>query len=224
MNRATRINVSTLGVIFGLSGITHGVAEILQGNTPTGGRLINAIAAGSGWTRWSAGGEAAFTLIPNFLLTGILAVLVGLTIIVWSLGFVHRRHGATIYLLLFVLLFLVGGGIAQVAFFLPAWAVATRIHAPLTWWRRTLTPRLRGGLARVWSALLIVASVLIVTTLVIAIFGFIPGVPDLERILSIMLSLAGAGWVGFLLAFVAGFAADLQHDECRVGQLLGAAL
>lgn len=113
MNHATRTNVATIGVIFGLGGMTHGLAEALQGNTPTGGLFINAIAAGSEWTRWNAGGEAAFTLIPNFLLTGILAMLVGLAIIVWSLGFVHRRYGPPVYLLLFVPLFLVGGGIAQ---------------------------------------------------------------------------------------------------------------
>jgi len=51
MNRATRINVTTIGVIFGLSGMTHGFAETIQGNTPTGGLFINAIAAGSSWTR-----------------------------------------------------------------------------------------------------------------------------------------------------------------------------
>lgn len=80
MNRATRINVTTIGVIFGLGGMTHGFAETLQGNTPTGGLFINAIAAGSSWTRWSEGGEGAFTVIPNFLLTGILAMLAGLAI------------------------------------------------------------------------------------------------------------------------------------------------
>ncbi|MEZ4862772.1 MAG: flavodoxin domain-containing protein [Caldilineaceae bacterium] len=76
-NRATSINAKTIGVIFGLSGITHGLAEILQGNTPTHGVLINAIAAGSSWTRWAEGSEGAFTLVPNFLLTGTLAVLLG---------------------------------------------------------------------------------------------------------------------------------------------------
>ena len=114
MNRATRINVATIGVLFGISGITHGIGETLQGNTPTPGLIINAIAAGSPWTRWPEGGEGAFTIVPNFLLTGILAIIVGLVIIVWSLGFVQRRSGALVYLLLFVLLFLVGGGIAQV--------------------------------------------------------------------------------------------------------------
>ncbi|NOK58911.1 MAG: hypothetical protein GFH27_549301n61 [Chloroflexi bacterium AL-W] len=65
MNCATRINVATIGVIFGVSGLTHGFFETLQGNTPTGGLLINAISAGNSWTRWTEGGEGAFTIIPN---------------------------------------------------------------------------------------------------------------------------------------------------------------
>lgn len=84
--------MAPVGVIFGLSGMTHGLAETLQGDKPTGSLLINAIGAGSSWTRWSEGFEGAFTIVPNFLLTGILAMLVGLAIIIWSLGFVHRRH------------------------------------------------------------------------------------------------------------------------------------
>jgi hypothetical protein len=221
MNHATRTNVATIGVIFGVSGITHGVAETLQGNTPTGGRMINAIAAGSGWTRWSSGGEAAFTLIPNFLLTGILAMLVGLAIIVWSLGFVHRWYGPPVYLLLFVLLFLVGGGIAQVVFFLPAWAVATRIHAPLTWWRRWLPAGLGSRLAQLWPWLLSLASALILMVLAIAIFGYMPGVQEMERVLSIMLALAGAAWVSFMLAFVTGFAYDIERGPGTLSQAAG---
>lgn len=221
MNQATRINVATVGAIFGLSGMTHGFAETLQGNTPTGGLFIYAIAPGSSWTRWADGGEAAFTIVPNFLATGILAMLVGLAIIVWSLGFVQRRSGPTVFLLLFVLLFLVGGGIGQVVFFLPAWAVATRIHAPLTWWRRALPAGLRHGLALAWPALLTVASAVMLVALAFAIFGAIPGVADMERALNITLSLVGAALLGFLLAFVAGFATDIARDARRVGQPIG---
>jgi hypothetical protein len=43
MNRATRIIVATLGTLFGLSGISHGFFETLQGNISTGGLFISAI-------------------------------------------------------------------------------------------------------------------------------------------------------------------------------------
>lgn len=213
MNRATRISVTTMGVIFGLSGITHGFSETLQGNTPTNGLMINAIAADSSWTRWTAGGEGAFTIVPNFLATGVLAMLVGLTIIVWSLASIHKPRGPLVYLLLFVLLFLVGGGIGQVIFFIPAWAVATRIHKPLTWWRQLLPVGLRKPLAQAWPWLLGAASLVIVAALAIAIWGYIPGVQDMDRVLNITLSMVGISWIFFLLAFVAGFARDLETAD-----------
>ncbi|GIK42936.1 MAG: hypothetical protein BroJett011_67690 [Chloroflexota bacterium] len=191
--------------------MTHGFAETLQGNRPTGGLFINAIAAGSSWTRWTEGGEGAFTIIPNFLLTGILAILTGLAIIIWSVGFVHKRRGPLVYLLLFIVLFLVGGGIGQVAFFIPAWAVATRIHKPLTWWRRVLPAGMRRGLAKAWPWLLRAASLLILIALVIATFGYIPGVQDMDQVLDITLSLVGLSLGFFLLAFVAGFAYDIEQ-------------
>lgn len=211
MNRATRINVATIGVIFGFSGMTHGFAEILQGNTPTGGMFIMAIAAGSSWTRWSEGSEGAFTIVPNFLITGILAMLVGMSIIVWSVWFVQKPRGTLVFLLLFIVLFLVGGGIGQLVFFLPAAAVATRIHAPLHWWQRVLPSGLRGGLARAWPGVLTVASLLMLTALGIAIFGYIPGVQDMEQVLTINLSMVGAALLVFLVSFVAGFARDIEY-------------
>jgi hypothetical protein len=217
MNRATHINVMTIGVIFGIAGMTHGFGEILQGNTPTGGVFINAIGAGSSWSRWTEGGEAAFTLIPNFLLTGIFAVSVGLAIVIWSLGFVHKEQGPFVFLLLFVLLFLVGGGIGQVLFFIPAWTVAREINKPLTSWRRLFPVRLRRFLAHLWPWLLGAAALLISVALIIAVFGYLPGVTDMDRVLNITLSMVGAALIGFLLAFVAGFARDIEPSGARMG-------
>jgi len=211
MNRATKANATAAGVVFGIGGIAHGLGEALQGNTPTGGLVVNAIAAGSSWTRWSEGGEPAFTLVPNFLVTGILATLVGLAVIVWSVGFLHRRRGALVYLLLFVLLFLVGGGIGQVLFFVPAWAVATRIHKPLTWWRRALPDGVRRGLARLWPPLPVVASLSALTALAIVVFGYLPGVADPDRIFAAGIALISAAFVIYLAAYVAGFAYDVER-------------
>ena len=98
MNKATRIIVATLGTIFGISGMNHGFYEIRQGNIPTGGLFISAI--GEAQMMWTHGNELAFTLIPNFLMTGIAAMLVGLAIIIWSLGFVHKKNGSVVFILL----------------------------------------------------------------------------------------------------------------------------
>ena len=116
---ATRVIATTTGVFFGLfSGMNHGFFEILQGNKPTNGLFIHAI--GDAQMFWPLGTEDAFTILPNFLATGIASMIVGLVIVIWSIWFLPRKHGRTVFLGLFILSFLVGGGIGQVAFFIPA--------------------------------------------------------------------------------------------------------
>jgi len=210
MKNSTRVIVATLGVVFGISGMSHGLFETLQGNTPTGGMFISAI--GEAHRMWVHGNEYAFTVIPNFLITGILAMIVSLTIMIWSVGFVHKKNGPLVFLLLFILLFLVGGGIGQVVFFTLTWAVSTRINKPLTWWRKVLPESVRKVLSKLWSWSLIAGSLLIVMALEIAITGFVPGVNDPDLILIIMLTALGAGLGILLLTFVAGFAHDIQRQ------------
>lgn len=216
MNTATRRIVSTLGVIFGISGISHGFFEVLQGNTPTGGMFISAI--GETHRMWEHGNEYAFTLVPNFLITGILAMGVAVAIIVWSIRFVHKKNGPLVFLLLFILLFLVGGGVAQVLFFTLTWAVATRINKPLTWWRKAIPERLRMVLAKLWPWSLAFGSLLMLLTLEIATTGFVPFVSDSESILTIMLSSLAVALGAFLLTFVAGFAHDIERQSRGVGR------
>jgi len=211
MNKATKIIVATLGVIFGISGISHGFFEVLQGNAPTGDLFISAI--GEAQKMWPHGNEYAFTLIPNFLMTGIAAMMVGLAIIIWSLGFVHKKNGPTVFFLLFVLLFLVGGGVAQILFFPWIWLVSTRINKPLAWWRKILPVKIQKPLGKLWPWFLIISSALLVFVLEIAITGFVPAVNDPEAILSIMLSCLGMEVVVLPLTFVSGFARDIDHSD-----------
>ncbi len=215
MKNSTRVIVATLGVVFGISGMSHGLFETLQGNTPTGGMFISAI--GEAHRMWVHGNEYAFTVIPNFLITGILAMIVSLTIMIWSVGFVHKKNGPLVFLLLFILLFLVGGGIGQIVFFTLTWAVSTRINKPLTWWRKVLPESVRKVLSKLWSWSLIAGSLLIVMALEIAITGFVPGVNDPDLILIIMLTALGAGLGILLLTFVAGFAHDIERQANTAG-------
>lgn len=211
MNKATRIIVSTLGIIFGIGGISHGIFEILQGNTPTDGMIISAISEAQ--RMWVHGNEIAFTILPNFLATGIAAVIVGLKIVIWSATSLNKKNGPLVFILLFILLFLVGGGVGQIIFFTLIWAAATRINKPLTWWRKILPSTLRRVLAKLWPALLIICSLLIIFALEIAIFGYIPGMNDPDRILTIMLSSLGFGLLVLLSTFVAGFAYDIEMQD-----------
>ena len=70
MNRATRIIDAAIGVMLGIAGMNQGFFETLQGNTPTNDLIIQAI--GDAQQMWLFGTDKAFTIIPNFLLTGIL--------------------------------------------------------------------------------------------------------------------------------------------------------
>ncbi len=215
MNRTTRMIVATVGTCLGIAGLDHGIFEIFQGNRPTNSLIIQAI--GPQQNLW--GTEEAFTIVPNFLITGILAVMVSLAIIVWSIGFVHRKHGSTILGLLFIALFLVGGGIAAQIMFAPfTWAAATRINRPLTGWRKILPEGMRHGLANLWPITLAIGCLSLLIGIFIAITGYIPGVTDDERILAICwLFIFGGGLGMFLLSYVAGFAKDLQTRIERAG-------
>ena len=207
MNRATRTIVATLGTIFGLSGMSHGFFEILQGNISTGSLFISAI--GEAQRMWPHGNEYAFTLIPNFLITGIAAMLVGLGIVVWSLGFVHKKNGPTILLILFVLLLLFGGGVAQLLFFPWIWLVSTRINKPLVWWRRVLPGKVQMLLGKVWLWCLMISSALLVFVLEIGITGFVPAVNDPDTVLSVMLICLVIEAGALPLTFISGFAHDI---------------
>jgi hypothetical protein len=195
MNRATRITVSTLGAFLGLSGMNHGFFETLQGNHPTDGLIINAISAGNSWTRMTQGGEGALTLVPNFLATGLLAMALGLVIGIWSIGFVHKRNGTLVLLLLSVGLLLAGGGIGQVVPFILTCLVATRINRPLIWWRRALPAGARKTLAGFWPGCLVLSVVLFAVALAIAIFGYVPGVDDLTLVQHIDWTILAVGLV-----------------------------
>ena len=210
--QATRVIATTVGVFFGLfSSINHGFFEILQGNKPTNGFLINAI--GEAQRFWPEGTEPAFTLIPNYLLTGIAAILVGITIIIWSLWFLPTKHGRTVFLGLFTLSFLVGGGIGQVFFFIPAWAFATRLGKPMTWWRKVLPRGYWLFLSRLWIFTLVLATIAMLVGLEMAIFGYFPGINDLETLTNINMSFVFSSVILFIISFIAGFGHELLRQE-----------
>lgn len=167
--RATRVVASTLGVLVGLAGIDHGIFEILQGSTVPDGLMIYAI--GPAQRFWAHGRETALTIVPNFLITGILAVIVGLLVMLWAGAFVQKRYGAGVLLLLCILLFLVGGGFAPIFMAILASLTATQIDRPLKW-RPLLPTGVRRFLARMWLGVLIVFVLWFVASVEIAIFGW----------------------------------------------------
>lgn len=109
MRYATRAIVSALGALMGLGGIEHGIGEILQGNTVPSGIMFPSW-PDSAFFR-IVGGEPAMSIVPNLLVTGILAILFSLVFTVWVTMFVHKRNGGLFLILVSIVMLLVGGGI-----------------------------------------------------------------------------------------------------------------
>ena len=214
---ATRIITTTIGVFFGLfSGVNHGFFEFLQGNKPTDGLIIHAI--GEAQKFWPLGSEDAFTLIPNFMITGIASMVVGVAVIIWSIWFLPTRHGRTVFLGLFILSFLVGGGIGQAFFFVPAWAFATRMGKPLTWWRKVLPRSTWPFLSRLWIVTLVLAAIVMLIGLEMAIFGFFPGLTDPVSIQNTALLFVFSAAILCVVSFIAGFGHELERMDQNRGE------
>ena len=122
-----------LGVLAGLAGLEHGYFEILQGNQrPTslmfpswGPQQCDPVKI------WHAC-EPAMSLLPTFLVAGILTILLSLVIIVWSAAFVQRKSGGLVLLLLLVALLLAGGGFFPPLIGMVGGAAGTKINKQLS--------------------------------------------------------------------------------------------
>ena len=211
-NKKTRITASTIGVLLGMAGmLNHGIFEILQGNTSTNGFFIEAI--GEAHRFWIHGTEAAFTVIHNFLLTGIFAVLFGLALIFWSVKYIHVKHGTTVFFMLFLLLTLVGGGIGYILLFVPTWAFATRMNKPLHWWKKVLPGRWQKTLAALWMYVLVATAFAWLMLMEMGIFGYFPGQNDPDILLNIVFGFLFASGILACITFICAFAGDIEERE-----------
>jgi hypothetical protein len=205
MRNATRITVSTFGVLAGLAGLEHGLGEALQGNVAPDGMMI---------ASWSdselfriVAGEPAMTIIPNLLITGILAILCSLAFLAWVTLFIHKKNGGLVLILLSFVLLLVGGGFGPPLLGTILGVTATRINAPLTWWRTHLPAGLKRFLGALWPWSFAVC--------LIAWLYMFPGSILLDYFLGVgnEMTIPIAALLAFgslLLTIVAGFASDSQ--------------
>jgi len=131
MRRATLIVAASIGVVAGVAGLEHGFFEMLQGSTPPASLMFASMGPPCVPAQTWDACEPAMTLVPNLLLTGVLAVLLSLLVIAWSMAFVQRQHGALGLILLSVVLLLFGGGFFPPLFGLISAAAATQINKPL---------------------------------------------------------------------------------------------
>lgn len=207
MKSATKVTVSTFGVLAALAGLEHGIGEILQGNTAPEGIVIES------WPHWEpmqiVSGEPAMTIVPNLLVSGILTVLISLIFLAWVTLFIERKHGGLVLILLSILLLLVGGGFGPPLLGILLGITATRIHAPLTWWRKLLPVGLQRFLARVWLGSLVAAFcawlVMFPGSILLGYYGNV----DDPNLVPVLVFLA---FGLLLLTIVAGFAYDIRQQ------------
>lgn len=146
MRKATKTVATWLGVVAGIAGLEHGYFEFLQGNTPTPGLAFPS------WGPpcvpeeiWHAC-EPAMSVIPNFLITGIAAMLLSLALMVWAGWFVQRRYGGWVQMTLSFLLLLFGGGFFPPVIGFVGGLAGTQINRPLS----GSPTRLTRFAARLW--------------------------------------------------------------------------
>jgi hypothetical protein len=154
MRSATRVVTASMGALAGLVGVEHGIGAAMQGNAAPQGVVFLS------WPDSAAfdilAGEPAMTLVPNLLISGVLAITLSLAYLVWAVWFAGRRfrdanvlHGGGLVLIgLAVAMLLVGGGFGPPLLGIIVGAAATRINAPLAWWRRS--PGVRRALGALW--------------------------------------------------------------------------
>jgi hypothetical protein len=124
MRRATRITASALGLFAGFGGPEHGYFQIQQGHVRPDGLFIASIGPPCDPEQVWHLCEPAMTVIPSFLVTGIVATLVGVITMIWAVAFIQRRLGWLVMILLSVALLLTGGGLVPPLFGIGAGVIA----------------------------------------------------------------------------------------------------
>ena len=71
------------------------------------------------------------TVVPSLLITGILAILLGVLFMAWSVFGVEKRRGGLVMILLSIPLLLFGGGIFPPLIGIVAGALGTRVNRPM---------------------------------------------------------------------------------------------
>lgn len=131
MRIATKTVAAWFGVVAGIGGLEHGYFEILQGNNKPQGLMITSIGPPCVPEEVWNTCEPAMTIIPSFLISGILSVLLGLLILAWSAGFIQRKNGGMVLILLSAALLLFGGGIFPPLIGMVGGAAGLKINKPI---------------------------------------------------------------------------------------------
>ncbi len=148
LRSSTKINVSTFGVIIGIAGIEHGIGEILQGNKTPSGIVIES------WPNSDLykplAGEPAMTIIPNLLLTGILAIIISVLLMIWVMKFIEKKHNILVLFLLSIALLLFGGGFGPPLLGFIICIAGTKMNSQFKWINNNISDKMRRKFLFIW--------------------------------------------------------------------------
>jgi hypothetical protein len=208
---ATRTVVIAFALLCGLSGITAGLFELRQGNVVPDSLVISTI--GPEYSMWRTYDftelqetYSALTIIPNFFVTGILAIIISALGIIWANWFIQNKYGVIIYFLISIIQVLVGGSFVLDLAIMTT-LIATRINQPLMWWRSHLSEPLQYFFCIIWPW-----SMLFYTALSIVLLG-IPILALIDAgLLSYMSSASALMFIPIILMIISGFAHDIRRN------------
>jgi hypothetical protein len=133
MRKATRTVAKLFGITAGFAALEHGYFEILQGNVRPAGVMFPSWGADfcDPARAWHAC-EPAMSILPNFLVIGILTVLLSLAVLIWSGWFIQSAQGGLVLILLAIALLLAGGGIFPPVIAIVGGFVGMQINRPFS--------------------------------------------------------------------------------------------
>ena len=204
MRIATKAVASWFGVAAGLAGLEHGYFEVLQGNIRPASLMFPSMGPPCDPEQaWNAC-EPAISILPSYLITGILAMLIGLVMIIWSAGFVQRQRGGLVLILLSITLLLFGGGIFPPLIGVIGGAAGTRINKPTQGKPRSLT----RWAAQLWPWPLVILMVWLFGQFVVGYFAnvFLAGIMGFGLLLILTL---------LPLSVYAAYAYDVVHAKLQ---------
>jgi hypothetical protein len=134
MNKATTRLSLTLGILAGIMGIEHGIGEALEGYRPTESLFILSWPDSVFFEIMS--GEPAMTIIPNYLVTGLMAIFFSCAfLVVFVKSSPNRKINTALFALLIVML-LTGGGFGPPILGMIAVLIALKRNSQLKTWSK----------------------------------------------------------------------------------------
>lgn len=131
MRKAIRIVAATFGCLAGLSGMEHGITEMMQGAIRPGSWMFASMGAPCVPEETWHACEPAMTVLPDLLVAGVLTVILSLLVIIWSAAFIQRKFGGGVLILLSIVMLLVGGGFFPPLIGIAGGLAGTAIDKPL---------------------------------------------------------------------------------------------